>query len=276
MKNESIGFFIHEEAYVPNHVDVIESNSNRVIAESCLQEGEEQNRNGRCYKTADLIREQNCPRTRELLEKGYMLGEAGHPMDDSIVRQQTIDPKTVAIRYHKFWMDGNKWMATYSGTNNSLGDVIDKDLRCGYKPAFSMRSLGTLKNIGGRNLVQNLKYITHDFVIFPSHPGAYTTKTLSENAVLQESVNMQSGKFNCKPRLIPIMNEEVISYIKNESANIQSVLNQFDCLYESVAYNPKNNNVTIHTRDNDVFIVNCESYIQKELEDYCSNYINNW
>ena len=276
-KNIKIGHVILEDAMTPTDVKIVSETSDRVIAEACLQEAEEENRNGRCYLTEDLTREQQCRRTKELLEAGYMLGEAGHPTDTSIIRQQTIAPDNTAVRYLKYWMDGPKWMAHYQGTYNELGEAVDKDLRHGFKPAFSMRALGSLENINGRNVVRDLKYITHDFVIFPSHPGAYTTGLVSESATVKDDsefntlfeASEQKGLYTRKPSVTPIYNEQVLSYIKSESANIKSVLEQFDVFYESMALN--GNSVTMRTKAGDTFVVNLEQYIQNEIFDFCSN-----
>lgn len=273
-KNIKIGYAILEDMHTPTDIKVVGETSDRVIAEACLQEAEEENRNGRCYLTEDLTREQQCKRTRELLEAGYMLGEAGHPTDTSIIRQQTIAPDNTAVRYLKYWMDGPKWMAHYQGTYNHLGEAVDKDLRHGYKPAFSMRALGSLENINGRNVVRDLKYITHDFVIFPSHPGAYTHGLVSESAgmtrsAFQEAYDIanKNNSRTTKGSITPIYNEQVISYLKTESANIKNILSQIDVFYESISL--IGNKVHMKTKDGDIFMVNLESYIQNEIYDYC-------
>lgn len=274
-----IGHVIHEETYAPKEVNVISDHSDRLVAEACLQEAEEENRNGRTYLTQDLTREQQCKRTLELLRAGYMLGEAGHPSDTSIIRQQTVDPANTVVRYIKYWMDGPKWMAHFEGTNNALGECIDKDLRRGFKPAFSMRALGSLENMNGRNVVRDLRYITHDFVIFPSHPGAYTTGLVTESASdnlseFQKYIKDHKQKIVMESSITPIMNEEIISYIRTESANINSIIDQFEVFYEGMEYDAKHNRVTLRTKDNDVFVVNCESYIKNEIEQYCFDRYN--
>jgi hypothetical protein len=275
-KNIKIGHVILEDIQTPTDVKIVSEANDRVVAEACLQEAEEENRNGRCYLTEDLTREQQCKRTKELLAAGYMLGEAGHPTDTSIIRQQTIDPANTAVRYLKYWMDGPKWMAHYQGTYNAVGEAVDKDLRHGFKPAFSMRALGSLENINGRNVVRDLKYITHDFVIYPSHPGAYTTGVVSESASAYKSEFKtifnspeRKGLYTRKSSITPIYNEQVISYIKAESANVRSVLEQFDTLYESIQL--IGNNVSLRTKEGDTFVVNLESYIQNEIFSFCEN-----
>ena len=276
-KNITIGHVILEDAMTPTDVNIVAESNDRVIAEACLQEAEEENRNGRCYLTEDLTREQQCKRTKELLAAGYMLGEAGHPTDTSIIRQQTIAPDNTAVRYLKYWMDGPKWMAHYQGTYNSLGEAVDQDLRHGYKPAFSMRALGSLENINGRNVVRDLKYITHDFVIFPSHPGAYTTGLVTESATDQSQFNVlfeqsvKKGLYTRKSSITPIYNDQVISYIKSESSNIKSVLEQFELFYESITLNDMGNKVSLRAKNGDLFVINLEQYVQNEIFSFCES-----
>lgn len=284
MPNPVIGHVILEDSYVPEDTTIISKTNGKPVAEACLQEAEEENRNGRSYLTEDLIREQNCPRTKELIAAGYMLGEAGHPTDTSIVRQQTIDPKETAVRYLKFWMDGPKWMAHYTGTNNPYGEAVCKDLESGCRPAFSMRSLGTLQQVNGKNLVRDLKYITHDFVIFPSHPGAYTSKLVTESAngdvrsfksYLEAAVyERESRRPSNASSTIPIYNEQVMSYIKNESANLKSIIEQFEIFYESIEILNGGSSVMMVSKNGDRFYVNMESYIKNDIEHYCSSIFN--
>lgn len=280
MPNLAIGHVILEDSYVPEDTTIISKTNGKPVAEACLQEAEEENRNGRSYLTEDLIREQNCPRTKELLSAGYMLGEAGHPTDNSIIRQQTIDPKETAVRYLKFWMDGPKWMAHYTGTNNAYGEAVCKDLESGCRPAFSMRSLGTLQQVNGKNLVRDLKYITHDFVIFPSHPGAYTSKLVTESAssvqnfksYLEAAVyENEKRKPKNNPSIIPIYNEQVLSYIKQESANLQSVIEQFEIFYDKIEVLNNGASVMLLSKNGDRFYVNMETYIKNDIEQYCAS-----
>lgn len=284
MPNPTIGHVILEDSYVPEDTTIVSKTNGNPVAEACLQEAEEENRNGRCYMTEDLVREQNCARTRELLKAGYMLGEAGHPVDNSIVRQQTIDPKETAVRYLKFWMEGPKWMAHYTGTNNAYGEAVNKDLESGCHPAFSMRSLGTLQQINGRNTVRDLKYITHDFVIFPSHPGAYTTKLVTESAgggiktfdsYFEAAVyERDKRKARNKSELIPIYNEQVMDYIKQESANLQSVIEQFEIFYDKIEVLNNGASVMLVSKNGDRFYVNIETYIKNDIEHYCSSFFD--
>ena len=264
----SIGYVILEGSpvSVPDAKVISDGNEKRVIGEGILQTAEEENRNGRCYLHNDLLREINCDRTIELLKTKNLCAENGHPMDTSMVRQQTIDPNNTVARFLKIWMDGNNVKAHFKGTNNCKGEEFDQDLREGVLPSWCLRALGTLENIRGRNIVQNLRVITWDRVIYPSHPHAYTTGIVSESARMDNELS----RMNENGKLIPITNESVISYIKSESANIKSLINQIDFMYESASI-IDGNKVHLIAKNGDTFIVNLENHISNEIEKWCYN-----
>lgn len=266
MNNKTIGFVILEGAPLEvSDVEIVTDHGKRVIGEGIIQTAEEENRNGRCYLRKDLYREIQSPRTMELLNTGNMLSENGHPMDTSMIRQQTIDPNNTVARFLKIWMDGNNVMAHFKGTNSAIGEEFDQDLREGIKPSWSLRALGSLSNIQGRNIVENLRIITWDRVIYPSHPGAYTTRLVTESCAKNANKTLNESGM-----LIPIRNDDVMSFIKQESSNIKSLLDQIDFMYESarlVGYN----NVELVSKEGDMFVVNLESHIENEIRNYCAN-----
>ena len=268
----TIGYVILESAplEVPD-AKIISETGKRVTGEGVLQEAEEENRNGRCYLHNDLLREINCPRTKELLSTGNMIAENGHPMDMAMTRQQTIDPNNEVARFLKIWMEGNKVMAHFKGTNNAKGEAFDQDLREGIKPSWSLRALGSLNNIRGRNIVENLRIITWDRVIYPSHPGAYTTRLVTESASF-EAEKAHINKVNENGLLIPITNDSVLSYIKTESANVKGLLSQIDFMYESATV-IKGNQIRLVAKNGDVFVVNLENHIANELQNYCMKFV---
>ena len=69
--------------------------------------------------------------------------------------------------------------------------------------------------------------------------------------------------------LIPVMNKEVVSYIKEESANVKDIINTFDTLYESAIICNGGKNVQLNLRDGNRILVNLEQYIQDEIMNYC-------
>ena len=262
-QKHQIGYIIHEST-MESKPNVINEDGKRVVAEAVMQDADNQNRNGRCYRQRDLQREINCPRTKELITFKNLKGELSHPTDPSIARQQTIDGKLCCFRMDKLWMDGNLVKAIVRGTNNDYGEEFDEDLREGETKAFSLRALGSIVTENGRNYVDNLRLITYDCVIYASHPCAHTTKIISESGDVVNYTKTESGL------LIPITTESVISYVKSESANLKNVFNTFDTLCESMAVINRGKDVQMITKSGDMLVINLESYIQNEIMEYCN------
>lgn len=284
-----IGYMINESSVLLDEVDVMEiKNSNRVIGKGRLQTGNEKNRNGRIYRTEDLAREINAPRQRELLSTGNFRGEIGHPIGpdaSSLIRQQTIDPSKVCVQYLKLWMEGDDVMSTFQGTNNDHGEFFDKDLRAGVKPAFSLRALGTVNATPAGALVENLKMITYDYVIYPSHPHAYTQGVINESVssiILPESsfefnnstdgTKSYIGTFTNEDVINAIklqaQNESAIEYIKDKSYNYHLLKECFDMTKIDTVDIINSRQIALTEAGNATIIMNVEDYIAKEIQNY--------
>lgn len=266
MAPDTIGYVIIETATTSEDImpaKIIEKRGDgRVLAEGCLQEANMKNRNGRFYDSRDLFPELVVPRQLELLRTGNMRGENGHPLSKDLVRQQTIDPNNCSVIFTKFWTDGDLVMGNFFGTYNALGEEFNKELMYGLSPSFSMRALGTIKNTNRGAEVKGVKLITYDRVIYPSHNKAYTHGVVSEgsNLLLEE---------NDRGTLIPITNQSVIDYIKEESCNIKQIRESFDLLYDDIKLINNKSQVQLTDRAGGVFIVNLENYIHNEIIGAC-------
>lgn len=259
---------------------VSSASGRRVIGEGRMQRGNKKNRNGRLYDTNDLAAQIICPRSLELLKTGWG-SENGHPMSKDLVRQQTIDPNNVVAFLLKLWMDGDFVMGNFRGSNLPIGEAFDQDLRDGLIPAWSLRALGTVENTNRGAEVKGLKIITYDRVYYPSHPEAYTTKIVSESAALEaeeykwRTPMPESSKDRkiCEEGIIaPVMNQQVIDYIQQESCNFKQICNEFEVFYDDISLIENNTKVQLtNSKTGNVFIVNLETYIHNEIMDYCSN-----
>ena len=256
-------------------------NGERVIAEGTIQEAEVQNRNRRCYGRDDLFREIHSPRTRELVTTGNFKGEAGHPSSNDLARQQKIDPQLEQVLFTKLWMDGNLVKANFMGTNNALGESFDKDLRMGQKPSFSLRALGSIENRGGKSYVRNLRVITYDRVYYPSHTKAYTSKIISEGAeylednfifrtpdIVTENGNIMEVEEGYQI-ITPITNRSVVDYIMQESANLDTIIKNFDTIYESISVSEDGKYVTLVDKNYETIMMPLERHIQNEIMNFC-------
>ena len=282
-----IGYILNESSVCMESVDIREDrNSNRVTGIGALQTGNEKNRNGRIYRTEDLVREINAPRQKELLAAKQLCGEAGHPIGAdaiSLVRQQTIDPTKICVRYLKLWMEGDNVMATFQGTNNALGEAFDKDLRQGVLPAFSLRALGTISSTPQGAVVENLKMITYDYVIYPSHPHAYTRGVLNESAssiaIPKSNFAMSNAMDGSKSFIkefsnqdvinaISTMRESAISYVKDKSSNFKMLQECYDMTkYDTVdIINP--HKLALTEAGKNTIVMSIEDYIANEIQNY--------
>ena len=269
MNTKNIGYVITETTMEASDVTISgKTSSGKPIAEVILQDMNVDNRNGRFYSDKDLVPELTSQRMKELISSGNMKGENGHPMSSDIKRQSTIDPNNVCFKILKLWVDGNDIKAWVTGTNNQLGDEFNRDLLDGEKPSFSLRALGTIENKNGHAYVRNIKIITWDRVIYPSHKRAYTQKLVSESMNYENGNKVFVDK-NYKGTLIPITNKQVIEKIKQESGSIDSLLNRFDTLYESMILTPDKKNVQLIDKFGNIEIVNLESHVRDSIMDYC-------
>src|SRR5574344_759172 len=233
-----------------DHFNIVQDKKEgRVIAEGILQTVNEKNRNGRFYSSEELFPQLVAPRTKELLEAGYLRAELGHPMSTQLVRQQTIDDSRTCARFIKLWTEGDNVWGRFMGTNNAFGEAFDKDLRDGCKPAWSLRALGTIENTSRGAEVRNLHIITYDQVIYPSHPGAYTQRLVSESAGYEKQNDMEN-----KARIVPYANQDVIRYIQSESANFKYIKEQFDFAYDSIVLDEAANKVTLTCNDGNILV----------------------
>lgn len=274
MANNIIGHIILDEAHEPYDTKIVSTTDGKPVAEGILQDADNQNRNTRWYHGSDLAAEIKAPRQVELLKTGNMKGENGHPQCKDLARQQTIDPDMVCVKYLDIWMDGKFVKARFTGTNNQRGRDFNADLLDGEKPSFSLRALGTIENKSGKAYVENLKVITWDRVIYPSHACAYTTKLVTE-ATAFESIDMNKVPANRKEIIagskgatIPFDTNGVINFIMQESSNVAIALNNFDVFYESMELSPGGDRLHMTDKFGSTIIIPIEKFVRNQIMDY--------
>lgn len=274
MSNPIIGNIILEGATTVEDTLIADGNGKRVLAEGTLQDMDVENRNRRIYAKSDLMPEINGPRMKELIAAKQFCGEYGHPLSDDLVRQQTIDPKLVCVRFEKVWVEGNLVRARFRGTNNDYGSYFDQDLRDGCKPAFSLRALGAIENVNGKAYVKGTKIITWDSVIYPSHKVAYTSNIVTESAI--DGTPLYENQIivpkDDPGRIITLRESDaktVISRLQKESANMDTILNTFDGIYDKISLLNENSVVLTNAMGGRIQ-VNLEDHIQNLIMDYTS------
>lgn len=281
--DKPVAYIINESIGDPVSCDIINEDDDYVIAEGTLQTAGMMNRNRRYYNREDLEREIYSPRIRELVTTGNFKGEAGHPLDMNLARQQKVDPTLEQVWYTKLWMDGNDVKAQFRGTNNELGKTFNKDLKSGQKPSFSLRSLGSIKIVNGKSNVTNLRIITYDRVIFPSYPNAYTERIVSEsanmdysnylNSLISDKGNEQVVKEDFEA-IAPIMNKDVQNLLLTESYSFNKICEDFSPIYKSIKLSEDGKKVTLIDESYNTIIIPLDQYISKQIDAFCyKNYL---
>lgn len=281
MINSQIGYIICESIAEPMETSLTPKMINgKVVAEGILQTADERNRNGRYYSKEELFPQLTAPRTLELLEAGYLRAETGHPLSKDLQRQSTIDDTVTCARFLKLWTEGDNVWAQFIGTNNQYGKAFNFDLLDGCKPAWSLRALGSIEQTRRGAEVRNLRLITWDQVIYPSHPGAYTqrlVKLVKESKVVTESGIIVPENHNDligESLIAPITNQNVFTFLQAQSSNLKFVKECFDFVYSGIQVDESGTRVMLTTNEGDTMVVNMESYIHNELMNYATEYQN--
>jgi hypothetical protein len=279
--SQVIGNIILESSHEVPEVTIISEKNSKVVGTGIIQTLGDENRNGRIYEIKDMKPEVEGDRIqKELIPTGNMRGHDGHPSSTELSIQSVINPTLCSVKYKKIWIEGNEIHANFCGTNNELGKAFNADLMDGDKPSFSLRALGSVdRERSGKCYVRNIRIITWDRVIFPSHKRAYMTGliTSKNEAAIMEAAGYNYNQYELtngkraltEGVLIPIVNQQVVDYVKHESANIKSVLNTFETLYESAIIVNGGKQVQLSLTSGDKMVINLEQYIADEIMNYC-------
>ena len=304
MIRSNISYIINESIGEPVDFELKEDLNGKPVGEAILQTANEKNRNGRFYSREELFPQLTAPRTVELLKAGYLRAEMGHPLSKDLQRQATIDDTKTCARFLKLWTEGDDIHTLFTPTNGPLGVAFGMDMREHCLPAWSLRALGSVEQTARGAEVRNLRVITWDNVIFPSHPGAYTVKYLSESAtgeskeshtaqLIKENYDLMNSSNNSDevPNKmsdkeitdmnesgisIPITNDSVIKFIQNESNGLKFVRECFDFIYSGINVNEAGTKVTLTESNGNIIVVNLENFIHQELMNYAANHGNRW
>lgn len=162
-----------------------------------LQKWGVENKNGRVYTEEILKRE--AKRYQEFIDMGTSLGELNHP-ESSI-----IDADRVSHMITEIWWEGRTLMGKMeldttpgylkAGIISSVGDKVLNMIRKGWTVGISSRGVGSLKNEGGKNIVQDdFELICWDIVTSPSTPGSWIST--SEEDLKQYTESTKNNKTN--------------------------------------------------------------------------------
>jgi hypothetical protein len=150
-----------------------------------------ENKNGRIYPE-ELLRREMANYMR-LVEVGASAGETDHP------ESAVISISNTAMRISKLWWEGRSMMGEIylpitrgyieRGIISHPADKIAHDIIHGFQYGVSSRGVGSLENIGGKNIVQDdFEIICWDFVTTPSTIGAWVFTDPEKTKPFKEGV----------------------------------------------------------------------------------------
>ena len=280
--DKPVAYIINESLEDAISFDIVDENKTTgfVTAEGIIQQAGKMNRNRRYYTQEDLHKEIYSDRLRELITTGNFKGEAGHPLDMNLSRQQKVDPTLEQVWYTKVWMDGDYVKAQFRGTNNELGKAFNEDLKCGQKPSFSLRSLGSIRIVNGKSNVTNLRIITYDRVYYPSYDNAYTERIVSESTdykpsyyPYEEYLNSMGNKQvieESADSIAPILNKDVTDLLLRESYSFNQICEDFSPIYKSIKLSDDKKKVVMVDESYNTIIVPIDRYVTNKIDEFCS------
>jgi len=107
------------------------------------------NRNGRMYPREIMEKEVNRY-SKEYIDKNRAFGELGHPDTPSI----NLDRTAILIKSLK--PDGDNWIGKAKVMDTPYGKIVKNLIDEGAQLGVSSRGLGSLKSVGGVNMVQDV------------------------------------------------------------------------------------------------------------------------
>lgn len=183
-------FFIVSEQTSPEDskieiLDCVERNNtlHYLRFRACLQSFLGRNRNKRLWKSAFIKTMIAAPHIQELLKKGGVPGEAGHPVpitgEVTIERIVTIEPEKMSHKINSFQWNSDESLVF--GEIETLDDIdgpgakFARNILQKMEPSFSARTLVPQRKHpnGNIDVLGPGRLICYDRVILPSHEEAY-------------------------------------------------------------------------------------------------------
>ena len=217
---------------------------------TCLQAFNGPNRNHRDWKASQLRTMIADRPVQELLSKGSLVGEAGHPvpMDGNVTVQRilTIDPLRTSHRVMEFsWPKPNELHGVVQTLDDGPGGPGNKMTRMimqGIEPAFSLRSLvpqrkepnGIIRVLGPGRLV------TYDWVFLPSHEEAYRDIDIPIKSVVKQ------------PEFATVM-ESYCDFVMAHSDKMRRIVKGMEPALESASFDDKTGLMSVKTQEGRIF-----------------------
>jgi hypothetical protein len=165
--NETVSYLTEES--------IDESGKKSLYITGPFLQTEVKNRNGRVYKRNTMLNEVKRY-TENYINKNRAFGELGHPDTPSINLDRVSH---MIVDLHQ---EGNDWIGKAKILDTPMGNIARQIIEGGGQLGVSSRGMGSLKNEGGVNVVQDDFYLATaaDIVADPSAPDAFV-RSIMEN-----------------------------------------------------------------------------------------------
>jgi hypothetical protein len=274
-KNEVAAYLIMEstsDPVKPKDLQVFDKNGLFYVRfNTFLQEFNVKNRNRRSYAQGPMAQSLQAPHIAELLDKKTWLGEAGHPQTTDVARILTIDPKLTSHRINSIRLENNFLKGEVETLDDGhYGTQMTKNILQGLEPAFSLRALASLIKQGDGSSLMNSKchIVTYDWVILPSHASAYRDTTTPIQKVVKSV--QADGNSVTESALVPVIESQIMDYIKLESNNVKLVSNVCEVALESMKLTPDMKHVILREGTN-TYAVKVEEKIKHDVRRFMAN-----
>ena len=273
-KEEVLAYLVMENTFEPSKVENLEVKKDNDLFylrfSTKLQGFNTKNRNGRTYVGGCMVDSLKAEHIGELIEKKSWFGEAGHPLSEDVKRVLTIEPKCLSHKIVSITpnTEGVHGVIETLDDSGGYGTRMTKLILQGMEPAFSLRALAPLtKKSNGEMVMQSKAHIvTYDWVILPSHKDAYRDMTKPIDRIQQKvnpSTVQESGL------LIPVEENALKSFIKEESKNIKLVSNVCEVCSDISTFS-KDFKYAILKEGNKTFHVKLEYKINHDIKNFLS------
>ncbi len=159
----------------------------RFFIEGIFLQAEKKNRNGRVYPVG-ILRNEVDKYVGEFVEQKRAFGELGHPDGP------TVNLERVSHMITELYEDGNNFIGKAKIMETPYGKIVGNLLSEGAKLGVSSRGMGSVKEKGGANVVQDDFSLATaaDIVADPSAPDAFVDGIMEgkewvwNNGILEE------------------------------------------------------------------------------------------
>lgn len=175
------------------------------------------NKNKRMY-TLDETRKDVERYINEMVKPGRAMGELNHPSSPDVNLERACHLVT------ELYEDGDSFIGKSKVLSTPCGQILRSLLNDGVKVGMSTRALGSLKESGDYNLVENLYLVAVDAVADPSYPKAFVNGILESKEFIltsdgkyQEVYEKFENKISKLPRKFTdsYLREQVLKFINS-------------------------------------------------------------